>query len=160
MGGRARFFVAAGVVATALTWSVLLVATPAWRAADGVLQRVTASVVYAVAGRVCHQRPDRSFAVAGTPLPVCARCSGLYLSGALGSLLALLWALSTRGRSADDVGRWRLVFVASAVPTAVSLALEVSGLAQPSALVRAVCALPLGAVTGWVTVRAACGWLR
>ena len=41
------------------------------------------------AGRVCHQRPERSFHVAGVQLPVCARCTGLYVSGAAGALAAL-----------------------------------------------------------------------
>lgn len=160
MGVRTRCFLAAAIVAAALTWSALLVASPAWRGADAFWRPATATLVYALAGRVCHQRPERSFAVAGTPMPVCARCGGLYLSGAIGSLLALVWARSARGRTADDAGRWRLVWLASAVPTAASWALELSGVAHPSTLVRAVCAIPLGAVTGWVTVRAASGWLR
>ena len=37
---------------------------------------------------VCHRIPERSFAVAGRQLPLCARCSGLYL-GALAALLTL-----------------------------------------------------------------------
>ena len=37
-----------------------------------------------VSSRICHQRPERSFAIAGIQMPVCARCSGLYVSGALG----------------------------------------------------------------------------
>lgn len=34
----------------------------------------------------CHQRPDRSFFINGYQLPVCARCSGVflgYISGAV-----------------------------------------------------------------------------
>ena len=37
---------------------------------------------------VCHRIPERSFAVAGRQLPLCARCSGTYL-GALAALLTL-----------------------------------------------------------------------
>jgi uncharacterized membrane protein len=43
---------------------------------------------------VCHQIPDRTFSVAGRPLPLCARCSGTYL-GALAGLAVL--ALRGRG---------------------------------------------------------------
>ncbi len=37
---------------------------------------------------------------------------------------------------------------------------EVTMLAAPTPTVRAICALPLGAVTGWICVRAAIGALR
>ena len=38
---------------------------------------------------VCHQIPDRSFAWAGAPLAVCARCLGLYAGAALAAALPL-----------------------------------------------------------------------
>jgi uncharacterized membrane protein len=44
---------------------------------------------------VCHRIPERTFFVAGRPLPLCARCSGTYL-GALAGLLIL----AARGRGA------------------------------------------------------------
>ena len=37
---------------------------------------------------VCHRIPERSFVLAGRPLPLCARCSGTYLAAAAG-LIAL-----------------------------------------------------------------------
>ena len=151
---------AAAIAAVAVAWAALLVVTPSWRAAGAFPRATAAGAVYALASRVCHQQPGRSFAVAGTPMPVCARCTGLYVSGTVGSVLALVWSLSARGRAQDDVRRMRRVLVASAVPTALSWGLEVSGLFVPSMEVRALCALPLGAVTGWVAVRAASGWLR
>jgi uncharacterized membrane protein len=36
---------------------------------------------------VCHQLPGRSFWIFGAPIPVCARCLGIYLGSALGLLL-------------------------------------------------------------------------
>lgn len=42
---------------------------------------------------VCHRMPEHSFAFAGRPLPLCARCSGTYL-GALAGLIVLI----ARGR--------------------------------------------------------------
>jgi uncharacterized membrane protein len=45
---------------------------------------------------VCHRIPDRSFTVAGHPLPLCARCSGTYL-GALAGIAVLV--LRGRGRA-------------------------------------------------------------
>ncbi len=35
---------------------------------------------------VCHQRPERSFYIFGTPVAVCARCLGIYLGAAIGLL--------------------------------------------------------------------------
>ena len=43
----------------------------------------------AVAYSVCHRIPSHSFSVNGQPLPLCARCSGMYL-GAFLSLVVLL----------------------------------------------------------------------
>jgi uncharacterized membrane protein len=45
---------------------------------------------------VCHRIPERTFTVAGRPLPLCARCSGAYL-GAVAALALL--ALRGRGRA-------------------------------------------------------------
>ncbi len=36
---------------------------------------------------VCHQQPERSFWIFGTPVAVCARCLGIYLGAAIGLLL-------------------------------------------------------------------------
>ena len=45
-----------------------------------------ASFIYLIFSNVCHQIPDRSFIVAGFPLAICHRCSGIYLGLMLGSL--------------------------------------------------------------------------
>jgi len=37
---------------------------------------------------VCHQRADRTLALAGVPMPVCSRCAGIYAGTALAALLA------------------------------------------------------------------------
>ncbi|HDH06990.1 MAG TPA: DUF2085 domain-containing protein [Thermoproteales archaeon] len=36
--------------------------------------------LYWIASPFCHQLPERSFFIAGYKLPVCARCTGVYLS--------------------------------------------------------------------------------
>ncbi|MDI7275190.1 MAG: DUF2085 domain-containing protein [Anaerolineae bacterium] len=43
-----------------------------------------------VGGGVCHQLPDRSLHVAGTSLPLCARCTGTYLGAAAAVVTILL----------------------------------------------------------------------
>jgi uncharacterized membrane protein len=105
-----------------------------------------AAAVYAGSSRICHQRPERSFHLAGMQLPVCARCFGLYLSGAIGALLA--WGSRERpGHRARTVLAW------AAAPTLLTWGTEVAGLASFSNLVRAVAALPLGLVAGWLFVQ-------
>jgi uncharacterized membrane protein len=46
---------------------------------------------------ICHQIPERSLFINGVPLPLCARCTGMYL-GAAFSLLAL-WLIGQGRRS-------------------------------------------------------------
>lgn len=43
-----------------------------------------------LAGTVCHRLPGHGFLIADRPLPLCARCSGLYLGAALVLTLAVL----------------------------------------------------------------------
>ena len=47
------------------------------------VSRVAASAVYVAGAVVCHQKAERSFRLAGQPLPVCARCTGIYIGAAL-----------------------------------------------------------------------------
>jgi uncharacterized membrane protein len=68
---------------TALTGLLFAPALEAWLGAPGGLS---------AAARLgfrpfCHQDPARSFTIAGAVLPVCARCTGIYLGAWLG------WAL-------------------------------------------------------------------
>jgi uncharacterized membrane protein len=105
-------------------------------------------LVYEGAGRICHQRPERSFTVAGVQQPVCARCFGLYAAGALGALLGWSSVGGKRDRSHD-----RNLLILCAAPTAVTFGLEFVGIAYPSSAVRAIAAVPLGIASGWVFVR-------
>lgn len=132
----------------ALVWCYTLIAAPYALTSDNPRLVSAAAVVYSAAGLICHQRAARSFHLAGVQLPVCGRCTGLYMSGALGALLG--WAASRRPRAGPRTRR--LLFLA-ALPTALSVLLELSGLMHPSNLVRALCALPLGAAAGWTFVQ-------
>jgi uncharacterized membrane protein len=105
---------------------------------------VWSAAVYLAASRVCHQRPARSFATAGTSWPVCARCSGLYLAAPLGALAALLW----RRRDA----RLRLLLVLASLPTVASLVFEWTNLWPGTNVDRFAAALPLGAALAFVIV--------
>ena len=141
-----RALVAAGAV-----WlAAILLAPLALASSHGVLS-VGAACTYAAGSRICHQRPERSFSIHGRPMPVCARCTGIYagaaLAGPLGLLLASVW--SSR--------RARLAAALAALPTVISWSLEFAGLIHPSNLVRAVLGVPLGFMLAWLVVGALSG---
>jgi uncharacterized membrane protein len=108
-----------------------------------------AALVYAAGGLVCHQRPERSYWLAGSQLPVCARCTGLYAAAALAAPFALAFGSAVPGRRA------RLTALVAALPTAATWSLEFMRLAHPSNTVRAIAALPLGFVAAWLVVSVA-----
>ncbi len=137
----------AGLPVVAVVWAVLIAAAP-W--ADAVpaaepFTRVAAAATYFAGSLVCHQRPDRSFWAHGVRWPVCARCSGLYVSAAFGVLFA--WTFG-RARLRVPFSAWRTPLLLAAIPTAATLALEWWNPAWSSRLARAIAAVPLGAVVG------------
>jgi len=116
---------------------------------------------YAVGSVICHQLPDRSFFIDGRQLPVCARCTGLYVSGAVGFFgwVALKIARGWRGTVVPP--RAALAIVAgAAVPTAISYLTGVAGVWDGSNLTRAALAVPLGLAAGAVVAAVATKDLR
>ena len=138
--GTARFL-ALALTAGACLWVAALAA------AANHPEGVWSAIVYGLASTVCHQRPERSFVLNGGQFPVCARCAGLYVSGAWAALAAWFGA-----RRAPRHTR-RLLLLA-AVPTAVTIPVEWLGLSPLSNVIRAGAALPLGAAAGWTFIRA------
>jgi uncharacterized membrane protein len=103
---------------------------------------------YALGALICHQRPERSFHLGGAQLPVCARCTGLYLGAAIG---LVTWALLARRSREFWPRRAALLMLAmSALPTAFTVATAWLGLADPANPWRAALAAPLGAIAGGV----------
>jgi uncharacterized membrane protein len=106
-------------------------------------------LLYAIGSVVCHQLPERSFFWGDRQFPVCARCTSLYLSGSLGLIawVAIKWLRGWRARPVEPARAARL-FVAAASPTALSVALGISGFWDGSNSSRAVLAVPLGLTAG------------
>src|SRR5688572_7177807 len=117
--------------------------------------------VYAAGSVICHQLPERSFFLDGRQLPVCARCTGLYLSGAAGFLGWFVWKTARGGSRFLVPPRTALaIVIAAGVPTALSYVTGVIGLWDGSNLTRALLAVPLGASAGAVVAAVATKDLR
>jgi len=134
-------------VAAVLTtgWVALLIAAP-------VLPGWAAAVVYGVGSLVCHQIPERSFHFAGFQLPVCARCLGIYLGAFAGA--GAMWMHATLAQSRIAPATARRLALVTAIPTLLTLALEMAGIWSPSNVTRAVAGVPLGVMVTLVVVSA------
>jgi uncharacterized membrane protein len=139
---------AALITAGAISWSAALLVAPYALTSRSPRVASVAAAMYRAAGLICHQRPERSFHLAGAQLPVCGRCTGLYVSGAAAAMLA--WILSRRPRVPR---RTRLTILLASVPTLLSVSLELAGLLYSSNTLRAISALPLGAAAGWIFIQ-------
>lgn len=67
-------------------WVTLIVAAPFERS----LNSASAPWLYLFFTPICHQLPERSFEFFGSPLAVCARCTGIYFGFWL-ALASLPW---------------------------------------------------------------------
>jgi uncharacterized membrane protein len=48
----------------------------------------------------CHQIPERTLTIFGTPMAVCSRCAGIYAGIAIGAILPPLRFMTRHGRAA------------------------------------------------------------
>jgi len=107
--------------------------------------------VYAIGSVICHQRPERSFYLWSHQMPVCARCTGIYIGAALAVLLSpaarrLVDRRSLGGGGQPSVGRSPKGFMLiAAAPTLATLVYEWSTSVTPSNWIRAASGLCLGA---------------
>lgn len=132
------------LVLAVVTWAASLSLAPYL----GRLSRVTGGLLYAVGSVICHQRPERSFYVAGAQLPVCARCEGVYLGAAVG---VLIWTLVAWRRQQEWPRARALTLLAiAALPTALTVATAIAGVGDPPNAWRFGLAIPLGLAGGLV----------
>jgi uncharacterized membrane protein len=152
-----RVAVAWALVLGIWTWMAALVLAPL-TITDGRSSRSAVAaglLVYMVGGTVCHQHPVRSVHLRGAPMPVCARCTGLYGGAAIGIAAAVLTAHRRRWCPLRRVGlesldTWRIALVAAAMPTAVTFTLEKVGGIPITNGARLAAGVILGATVGWV----------
>ncbi|MEO8260775.1 MAG: DUF2085 domain-containing protein [Acidobacteriota bacterium] len=157
-------------VGAAAAWPVALLLAPAAAArpyASGSTGYAFALAVYAAGSLICHQRPERSFHLAGVPLPVCARCLGIYLGAALVSVLVAvlgsgivairpatsyppLLSGSLPDLTAGGDSTRRTVLLISALPIAATLLVEWTTGHTPGNWTRAASGVPLGGAIAWL----------
>lgn len=107
--------------------------------------------LYAAGSVVCHQLPDRSFFIDGRQLPVCARCTGLYLGGLAGFVTWCAWKIARGWRPIGTSPRNALrLVILTGLPTALSIALAIAGVWDGTNITRAALAFPLGISAGAV----------
>jgi uncharacterized membrane protein len=151
------------MAAAAIAWAVVI-PLAAWSAGQpdtASPARVFALTVYQFGSVICHQRPERSFHLAAVPLPVCARCTGIYVGAAV-----VLAALSVGGvgrarrsgsspsaamQSSRRTARAALLFAVT--PALLTLAYEWITDRTPSNEIRAATGAFLGAIAAWVLWR-------
>jgi uncharacterized membrane protein len=122
--------------------------------------RFVAVFVYTAGSMVCHQLPERSFYWGQWKFPVCSRCTGLYLSAAIG---LAAWAVVRKRRGIPIRIQPRLaivILVAAALPTLVSVATATLGMWDATNAGRALLAVPLGATAGVLVAAVAAKDLR
>ena len=140
---------APAIALLASAWLALLLASP-----FGPIP--LAALTYGIGGFICHQIPERSFHLGGLQIPVCARCLAIYAGFALTAgvhVAATSFSGSTPPRGlTPSSARW--VFVAGALPTAVTLGLEWGGVWSGSNIGRAIAGITLGAGVALVVMSA------
>lgn len=125
-----------------LLWVSLIVGAPLVSAGG---HEALAFVLYHGLRTVCHQMPERAFWLAGHPLAVCARCSGIYAGFAAAVLLyPLLLPFIARLRPAGGMPRREWLILALA-PTTIDFTLGITGLWANTHLSRSLTGAWLGA---------------
>lgn len=111
------------------------------------LTHAFAFAVYLLGSLVCHQKPERSFHLWAAQLPVCARCTGIYVGAAM-AVLGVMVAQPFRAARADA----RVVLFACVIPTIATLAFEWTTGVMPSNAIRFAAGLPLGVMVSWLVL--------
>ena len=141
-------------------WAAVLISVPyVVRRDDSSPQLLRgASVVYLLGSLICHQRAERSFHPWGVPVPVCARCEGIYLAAPFS--IAIVFARRRRDDALASRTRCRRLIVFASVPTMMTLAWEWSGGGMTPGIVRALAGAALGAAIAGAIAAVAIGELR
>lgn len=150
--------IAVVTAAAAVLWALSLPASAyAASLADSAAPSLAAAV-YGFASVICHQKGERSFHLFAEQLPVCARCTGLYVGAAV---LAVPYLLRSAWRPWPPLVpgsaqvRWLLIL--ASLPVVLSIVWEWATGEVPSNLVRAITGVVLGGAVARVILDALAG---
>ena len=106
-----------------------------------------AIAIYRAFSKVCHQQPERSFFIAGYPLAVCARCTGLYVGFTFTLILYPL--IVSLNRTFTPPRKWLIL---AAMPLAIDFSLNFFGIWTNTHSSRLLTGLLLGSVAVFYVV--------
>jgi uncharacterized membrane protein len=156
--------------AAAVGWA-LLVPLAAYAASlpRGSVWHPLALGIYGLGSVICHQRVERSFHLFGAQLPVCARCTGIYVGAAVAVVMAWIVGsgfsriatgfgriarvgmLRLKAEPTNDVFETRVLLAFAALPSGLTLISEWTTGRVPSNAIRAATGLVFGAAV-WVAI--------
>lgn len=169
----------AAFVAACAAWAALIVAATflAGRAHASPLASGVILAVYGIGSLICHQLPERSWQLWGAQMPVCARCTGIYVGAVVGAIASALGTTEAVRHSRADVAlrtaqavphsrsdvaqgfspAWsaRIVLALAVTPTLLTLASEWTTGDMPSHALRAAAGAVIGLAVAWLVVAAA-----
>jgi len=108
-------------------------------------------VVYAIGSVICHQLPERSFSLWSRQMPVCARCTGIYV----GAAVTVLFSPVARRLQPSVRRSPKGVALLALLPAVATLVYEWTTGVAPSNWIRAASGLCLGAAIA--ALISACG---
>jgi len=142
--------------ASAVAWLVALplATVAAARVHASTLTSVFALVVYGIGSLLCHQKPERSFHLWAQQLPVCARCTGIYLGAAAMAIVGTVEQpfRAARGLKACATTVTRAIVILASMPTIATVVYEWTTGVMPSNAIRFAAGLPLGVVVSWLVL--------
>jgi hypothetical protein len=146
-------------IVASIAWAALLPIGPLVASRPHVSSAGAAFVVaiYGIGSLICHQLPARSYRLWAVQMPVCARCTGIYVGAAVSAILVAAFRRgrpwSARGRSKLRPYEARVAVTLAAAPTLLTLVYEWTTGATPANWIRAAAGVPIGAVISWLVVR-------
>jgi len=138
-------------LAGAFTWCILILAAPLLSHAGG-SGAAWGSVLYEGFHRICHQYDSRTLHMAGEPLGVCSRCSGIYFAFLAGTVCYPLLRDLRR-----PVVPSRGLLVAAVIPMLIDVGLGIAGLHEISTTTRVLTGSVFGALIPFVILPVALG---
>jgi uncharacterized membrane protein len=129
-------------------WNSGILITPLLAASSYPLFKLLAGWLYQLYDPVCHQLPERSWDIAGMPLPTCIRCTVFYFCG----LLITFYYFVKKTIILFPVKFYILLML----PTAFDFILEMTGLYNDTPLIRTVTAILLAYALFHCLIRSLC----